>query len=440
MNILVIGTGGREHALVKQLKSAVNQPKVFCYGPYRNPGIAILSDGYRIGDLSDVEQIKIQAQQWKISLVLIGPEAPLRDGVADALWHCNIPTIGPRKYLAQIETSKAFARHFMNRFDIPGAPRFGQFNQLDQARPFLEGLGDDHYVIKADGLMSGKGVKVAGEHLFSQQEALAFCQSILAQNQSFVIEEKLIGQEFSLMCFCDGKTLVPMPVVQDHKRAFVNDQGPNTGGMGSYSDADHRLPFLTEDEIKQALAINQGVIDGFNKAGGDPYIGILYGSFIATAKGVFVIEFNARFGDPEIFNVLSILETDLLTICNAMVNGTLHETEVRFKKFATVCKYLVPQGYPDQPQQPRFQPPLSFHNTSLFLAGINETSDGLFATGARTAAFVGRGKTITEAHLAAEEALRQMQGAFYYREDIGSPQLIEKKMRAMAQLRISKCA
>ena len=199
--------------------------------------------------------------------------------------------------------------------------------------------------MKANGLMGGKGVRVAGDHLKSIAEAISWCKDILAHGQTLVIEEKLIGQEFSFMAFCDGEHIIPMPIVQDHKRAYVDDKGPNTGGMGSYSDVNHSLPFLSEEDIKAAWSINEAVFRALSTELNDKYIGVLYGSFIATKDGVYVIEFNARFGDPEALNVLTILESDFVALCQALVTGSLTNELAKFSNLSTVCKYAVPNGY-----------------------------------------------------------------------------------------------
>lgn len=285
MNILVIGSGAREHALIKALHRSPQRPSLFCYGTAINPGIHHLTEHYAAGDITDCAAVVSKAKLWGIELAIIGPEAPLEQGMADALWHTGIPTIGPKKELAQIETSKEFARDLMKKHQIAGLPRYQKFTTLNQVEAFLSELGEGNYVIKANGLMGGKGVKVAGEHLHSIAEALHFCQEILDKKQTILIEEKLIGQEFSFMCFADGKKLIPMPLVQDHKRAYNGDRGPNTGGMGSYSDTDHRLPFLTPHDVHEALAINNAVFQALSSEYDEPYIGILYGSFIATKNG-----------------------------------------------------------------------------------------------------------------------------------------------------------
>ena len=289
MNILIIGSGAREHAVAIALHRSPQQPHVYCFGKTINPGIKQMTYHYHVGDSTHVDEVVKIAKEWSINLAIIGPEAPLEKGLADALWQAGIPTIGPRKNLAQIETSKIFARTLMQKYKINGLPQFRAFKDLTGVQAFLIELGEGHYVVKADGLMAGKGVKVAGDHLHSINDALDFCKEILAAGQTFVIEERLIGQEFSFMAFCDGECIVPMPIVQDHKRAFVDDKGPNTGGMGSFSDATHKLPFLSDEEVVAAWKINEAVYHALMKEVHDSYIGILYGSFIATRKGVYFI-------------------------------------------------------------------------------------------------------------------------------------------------------
>ncbi len=366
----------------------------------------------------------------------MGPETPLEKGLADALWAISIPTVGPKKKLAQIETSKGFARELMQKYRISGLPRYKTFHDMHGVEAFLEELGEGCYVVKANGLMGGKGVKVAGDHLHSFSEAMQFCQEILAAGQSFVIEEKLIGQEFSFMCFCDGEHVVPMPIVQDHKRAFVDDRGPNTGGMGSYSDANHSLPFLTKEDVKQALQINKAVIRALTTELKETYIGILYGSFIATKQGVYVIEFNARFGDPEALNVLTILESDFLSICQALVTGHLSAYQVSFSQQASVCKYAVPEGYPDAPRKDVVIDISAVKNKCrLYLASVHAVDGKIYATGSRTAAYVGVADSISAAEEIAEKEVCGISGPLFHRNDIGTDRLIQRRVDDMRRLR-----
>lgn len=436
MNILIIGSGAREHAIAVTLHRSLQRPHIFCSGKTINPGIKQMTHQYYVGDNTDVAAVTKMAKEWGIGLAIIGPEAPLERGLADALWEASIPTIGPRKQSAKIETSKSFARELMHKYKIPGLPAFRAFKSLEGVDQFLLELGDGNYVVKADGLMSGKGVKVAGDHLHNFAEAVAFCKEILNSGQTFVIEQKLIGQEFSFMAFCDGETMVPMPIVQDHKRAYVDDKGPNTGGMGSYSDANHSLPFLSEQDVKAAWQINEAVFHALTKETKEKYIGILYGSFIATKEGVYVIEFNARFGDPEALNVLTILQSDLVDIFQSMVTGNLSPSQVRFAPQATVCKYAVPKGYPDDPVK---NAPIDIaavkNKARLYLASVDAVDGRIFARGARTAAYVGVADSIPAAEEISEREVRGIDGPLFHREDIGTERLIQRRVDAMRRLR-----
>ncbi len=436
MNILVIGSGAREHAITAALHRSEQQPKIFCYGTTINPGIKQMTHHYRVGNIKDVDAVVKMAKEWQVSLAIIGPEAPLEKGLADAFWLASIPVIGPKQKLAQIETSKSYARDLMRKYHIKGLPHYRTFNSLAGIAEYLKELGQDGYVVKANGLMSGKGVKVAGDHLHSFEEAMAYCREILEHGQTLVIEEKLIGQEFSLMSFCDGEHIIPMPIVQDHKRAFVDDKGPNTGGMGSYSDANHSLPFLTESDVTQAKKINEEVFRALSAELFDKYIGVLYGSFIVTRKGVYVIEFNARFGDPEALNVLTILESDFVELCQSMVTGNLSTENVKFAPLATVCKYAVPNGYPDAPVTDM---PIDIsavkNKAQLYLSSVNAIDGQIYATGARTAAYVGVADSISAAEEIAEREISGIGGPLFHRDDIGTDKLIRKRVDEMRRLR-----
>jgi phosphoribosylamine--glycine ligase len=436
MKFLIVGSGAREHAIAKALNRSKHKPEIFCCGTSHNPGIEKLAQGYWVGDITATEALVAQAQAWQIDIAFIGPEAPLEVGLADALWKGSIPTIGPKKQLAQIETSKAFTRDLLEKYPLKASPQYRVFVDTVDVKEFLQHLGTDAYVVKANGLMGGKGVKVAGDHLHSFQEALAFCAELTEMGQTFVIEEKLIGQEFSLLCFSDGNRLVTMPAVQDHKRAFNGDLGPNTGGMGSYSDANHSLPFLTEKDLEAARHINETMMNALTAKYRERYIGILYGSFMATKKGVKLIEYNARFGDPECLNVLSILETDFVDICLAMLEGTLHPSLVKFANLATVCKYAVPEGYPDAPLKNILINIADIENhEQLYLGAVNAVEDKLYATGSRTAAVVGIAPTIAEAETSAEDMIQLIKGQLFHREDIGTSELINQRIQQMKSLR-----
>jgi phosphoribosylamine--glycine ligase len=433
MNILIIGAGAREHAIALALARSTLPAKLYGCGPFLHPGISKLTKDYATGDLTNAEFICGQARLWNIQMAIIGLEAPLACGIADALWAHNVPTIGPKKILAQLETCKQFTRELLQRHQIAGSPRYQTFTSLVGVPEFLDELGSLNYVIKANGLMGGKGVKVAGEHLHSLQDALHFCETLLKLGQTFLIEEKIIGQEFSLLYFCDGETLVPMPLIQDHKRAFQQDLGPNTGGMGSYSMPDHSLPFVTTEDLKAADSINHAVLKALTSETGERYVGILYSSFMANKDGVKLIEYNVRFGDPEALNVLAILETDLIAIFEAMLAKQLAGLKVEFAQKATVCKYKVPEGYPDSPNQTQ---PIAIPASGKFLmGGIIEIDGKYFATGSRTVAAVGVADTLEKAENIAEEAMISIEGPYFHRSDIGTAAAIAKRIKQMQMLR-----
>ncbi|MBH53973.1 MAG: phosphoribosylamine--glycine ligase [Opitutaceae bacterium] len=432
--LLLVGSGAREHAIAKAITRSSRPHKLVTFGSSLNPGIAELSAEYDSGSINDPQTVCNFARKYGVTLAIIGPEAPLERGVSDALWNGGIPVVGPKRDLAMLETSKQFTRNLMADYQIPGCPQFKHFDSLEGVSDFLAELGE-YYVVKADGLMGGKGVKVAGDHLHSHEEAIQYCQQLIEAGSSYVIEEKCIGEEFSMFCFCDGSTLKHMPPVQDHKRAYVGDEGPNTGGMGSYSDIGHSLPFIQESDILESQQINGEVVEALRKKTGEGYKGILYGGYMATSSGVRVIEFNARFGDPEVMNLLTLLDTDIIDIFEAIGNGCLDTLDVNFLNKASVCKYTVPVGYPDAPAKGF---PIDTSTVEkpdqLFLGAVDQREDGLIATGSRTAAVIGLADTLMEAEQEAETLVNQVIGNLFHRPDIGTAALIQKRIDHMGEL------
>lgn len=443
--VLIIGSGAREHAIATALARSPQSPDLLCYSNAHNPGIERLTRRYTTGSLIDGAAIAAFANDQRATLAIVGPEAPLAAGVADALWATDIPTVGPTQSLARIESSKGFARDLLAAHKIPGNPEFQRFSAsltrsadevLAEARSFLEHLGEQH-VIKDDGLAGGKGVKVFGDHLRTLDDSLAFCRELLAAGHPFVIEEKLEGEEFSLLSFTDGTTLRHMPPVQDHKRAFEGDQGPNTGGMGSYSAANGLLPFLTQNDILQAQSLNERTVAALHAEHGQPYRGILYGGFMATRDGVRLIEYNARFGDPECLNLLTLLDTDFVSICTAITDGTLRSLNVYFRPQASVCKYVVPEGYPDAPRKgdPVILPANPLPGTEVFLSAVDVRAGELIATGSRTVAIVATAETLAEAEAECERAAAIIPGPFFHRRDIGTAEALARRVHHMRMLR-----
>lgn len=435
MNFLIVGSGAREHAMARSIKKSKTPNKLFCFASNRNPGIEEISEILEIGKIAEPQAVSNFAVNHSIDLAIIGPEAPLANGVVDSLQAINIQCVGPAKDLAQIETSKSFTRDLMQKYNIPGCLEYQTFNNLTNVPKFLNTLGEN-YVVKFDGLMGGKGVKVSGEHLHSHAKALEYCEQIIANSGKFVIEEKLIGEEFSLMSFCDGEYLIHMPPVQDHKRAYENDTGPNTGGMGSYNDANQSLPFLTNSDIESAKAINIATAQALKKEFGIGYKGILYGGFMVTNDGIKVIEYNARFGDPEAMNVLSLLESDFVEICLGIANTTLNECDVIFSNKATVCKYAVPEGYPDSPiKGERIDISKVENPDHLYFASVDIKEDTLIESGSRTVAVVGIADTLQEAEAIAESEIKRIDGPLFHRTDIGTAELVQKRIKHMNVLK-----
>ena len=433
--VLVVGSGAREHAIIRALDRSPQKKEIYCLGTNENPGIHTLCESFTIEDINSPKIVKNYASKIQADLAIIGPEKPLSEGVSDALWNIGIQTVGPKKTHAQIEASKSFTRNLLQEYNIPGGPEYYFFDSMDGVSECLIQFGDQ-YVVKYDGLAGGKGVKVAGDHLHSHEEAIAYCQELINQGGNFIIEEKFIGEEFSLMSFCDGDILKHMPAVQDHKRAYEGDKGPNTGGMGTYSDSDHSLPFLNENDIALACEINCLTAKALKDKFGEGYKGILYGGFMITGNGVKLIEYNARFGDPEAMNVLSILESDFIDICNGVANGTLATTEVKFQKQSTVCKYAVPEGYPDSPIKGE---PIDISNIEnierLFYASVDFKEGKLIEAGSRTIATVGVANSIVEAEIIAEKEISAVSGPLFHRSDIGTEAVIQKRIDHMKTLR-----
>jgi len=340
MNILVIGGGGREHTLAWKLSQSPKADKI--YALPGNPGMAGVAMCVEGIALTDNTAIVDFAQKHDIGLVVVGPEVPLTNGLVDAVNEAGIKAFGPTQAAAQIEGSKAFSKSLMKKYGIPTA-KYEVFTDADAARAYIHQEGAP-IVIKADGLAAGKGVIVA----MTEEEALQAITDIM-EDQEFgaagsrvVIEEFMTGEEASLLCFTDGKIIRPMISSQDHKRAYDGDKGPNTGGMGTYAPA----PVMTEKMVQEAYdKILVPTIEAMAQEG-KPYKGCLYAGLMITAEGPKVVEFNARFGDPETQVVLPLLNSDLVDIMLSCADGTLGEQQIDWSEGAAVCVVMAAGGYP----------------------------------------------------------------------------------------------
>ena len=425
--VLLIGGGGREHAIARAVADS-ERGELYACASNRNPGIASLAAGYETVDETDGEAIVEYAESVGATLAAIGPESALDAGVADALDEAGVYAFGPREAEARIETDKAFQREFMDREGIPGCPDFETFDDPEAAAEYIEAYDGD-LAIKPQGLTGGKGVRVIGDQI-TKAEGVDYV--LESDYDSFVLEERLVGEEFTIQAFvADGEYRVS-PAVQDHKRAYEGDEGPNTGGMGSYSDAAFELPFMSEGDYDDAVAIIDSVVEAMPE-----YKGILYGQFMLTADGPRVVEFNARFGDPEAMNTLPVLETDFVEFLTAARDGD-PLPELSFAERATVCKYAVPEGYPTDPVDGAAVAidAESAGEAELFYASVDAREDGIYTTTSRSFAVVGIAATIADAEAIVEDAFeRTGTDGLRVRHDIGTAALIEQRIDHMDDLR-----
>lgn len=417
MNILLVGSGGREHALAwKMAQSPLLTRLVIAPG---NPGMDRLGERVAIA-ATDVDALVAQAREMRADLVVVGPESALEKGLADRLAAVGIACFGPTARAAQLETSKAFAKAFMAEHNIPSAA-YGVFERLHDARQALTTF-QPPYVIKADGLAAGKGVAICGDRREAEIEIERMLGGRFGEaGARVVIEEFMDGEEGSLFAICDGQRAILLGGAQDHKRAFDGDLGPNTGGMGSYSPAPVFTPELVEAAKREVV---QPAIQAM-AAQGMPYRGVLYAGLMATSDGPRVVEFNARFGDPECQVLMMRLDGDIVPMLLAAARGDLSgATLPSMSRETVICVVLAAKGYPDSPlegsiirgAEQDFGP-----HVQVFHAGTKRREDGqLAAAGGRVLNVCARGVNIGEARDRAYAAVRQIDwpGGFY-RTDIG---------------------
>ena len=412
MNILVIGSGGREHALFWKLSESPQTERI--YAIPGNPGIGEMTD-IAVTDNAAILQF---AKEKDIGLVVVGPEVPLMNGLVDDLEAAGIPAFGPRANAAEIEGSKSFAKDLMKKYGIPTA-RYEVFAEAEAARAYIRSEGTP-IVVKADGLAAGKGVVVA----MTEQEALDAVDAIKENNtlrdagERVVKEEFMEGEEASLLAFTDGTVIRPMISAQDHKRVFDGDKGPNTGGMGTYAPAPVMTPELTERAVEEIL---KPTISAMEKEG-RAYRGCLYLGLMITADGPKVVEFNARFGDPETQVVLPLLDGDLVQIMHACAGGTLADVPIRWKDGAAVCVVLAAGGYPASYE--KGNEIYGIGNAEklgalVFHAGTAKKNGKIVTNGGRVLGVVGMGKDIASAVQSAYDAVDQISfKGEYHRKDI----------------------
>ncbi len=383
MNVLIIGSGGREHAMAWKVAQSPRLTKL--YIAPGNAGTATCGENILLNVNTHGEVVRFCDEQ-KIDLVLVGPEIPLANGLVDSLSAAGIRCFGPKQAAAQIEASKVFAKDFMVRRNIPTA-RYAVFHNIGDAIAHLETV-DYPIVIKASGLAAGKGVILPETSAEARMalELMLVDKAFGEAGSEVLIEERLSGPEVSLMAFTDGTTIVPMLPAQDHKRLLDGDEGPNTGGMGAYAPA----PIFTADMMNEALEfVLKPAVDGMRMEG-NLFVGVLYAGLMLTPNGIRTLEFNCRFGDPETQVVLPLLETDLLDIAEACIDGKLADVHIRWKKGAAVCVVLASKGYPEKVESGKEVTFLPLpEDIVCFHAGTKADGDTILTAGGRVFGLTG---------------------------------------------------
>ena len=418
MNILIVGSGGREHAIAWSVAKSPKADKIYCAPG--NAGISQYAECVNIGAM-EFEKLADFAQEHSIDLTIIGMDDPLVGGVVDVFEERGLKVFGPRKNAAILEGSKAFSKDLMKKYNIPTAG-YENFEDSEKALEYLRTQAKFPVVLKADGLALGKGVLICND----LAEAEAGVKEIMEDKKfgsagnTMVIEEFMTGREVSVLSFVDGKTIRTMTSAQDHKRAMDGDQGLNTGGMGTFSPS----PFYTEevDEFCRKY-IYQPTVDAM-AAEGRPFVGIIFFGLMLTPDGPKVLEYNARFGDPEAQVVLPRMKTDILEVMEACVNGTLDQTELEFEDNAAVCVVLASEGYPVKYEKgipmsgcEKFEDKEGYY---CFHAGTKLENGQIVTNGGRVVGITAKGKDLKEARKNAYEATEWIQFANkYMRHDIG---------------------
>lgn len=445
MKFLIVGGGAREHAISKR---AQEHYTVYACMPYKNPGIAKCSH-YKITDILDPQKVADYCDEVNPDIVFIGSEESLFHGVSDEILKRGHLCIGAEKAAAEIERSKAFMRKLLEKNNIHGSLRFKTFKDTETALRYIDEYAGS-IAIKPARQAGGKGVKVIADlqaYLKDEKKdakkrhAAQIVKEKLSQDleDQILIEERVEGVEYSLQCFTDGKCIVPLPLVQDHPHAFEEDIGPETGGMGSVSGG-WILPFMNEGEYKKSLDIMKESVKSIKTETGADYFGVISGQFMLTDKwGPTIIEYYARLGDPEAVNIMGVLE-NFDEICEGFLNGSLAKVTAEIRDVSTVVKCISPKGYPnerDLGKDKKLSIDLEKIHTlgaEIFYGSAYENGD-VYTGGSRAAEIYAEGDTILEAGRVAEEATNYVTSDWklFHRHDIGSPELLDKRMRT-AQL------
>ncbi len=420
MNVLIVGGGGREHALAWKIAQSPKVTALFCAPG--NPGTAQVATNVNL-QADDLDGLLQFALDQSIDLTVVGPEQPLVLGLADRFQEKRLKVFGPSAKAAQLEGSKAFSKNLMQKYGIPTAA-YAAFDHADAARAYLKGKGPQ--VVKADGLAAGKGVFVCADEAGAVDAVRRIMNDKIfgESGNRIIIEERLEGQEVSLLAFTDGTTVLPMEVAQDHKPAFDGDTGPNTGGMGACSPAPVFTPELKQQVIDRVML---PAVNGM-RAEGIPYQGVLYAGLMITADGPKVLEFNARFGDPETQPIMMRMDSDIVPVLEACANGTLDTCSLEWKPGAAVCVVMASEGYPGSYDKGRpisgLDQANSLPGVSVFHAGTKQDGDIIVTNGGRVLGVTALGGNVQMAIVKAYQAVGKIKWpGVHYRTDIGQKAL-----------------
>ncbi|MGC8645807.1 MAG: phosphoribosylamine--glycine ligase [Thermoplasmata archaeon] len=433
MRALLIGGGGREHAI--GLSIVKSGTELFVVSHTKNPGLERISRRIVTGNENDREWVLSQANRIEPDYVFIGPESPLASGVSDMLTKNGFEVFAPSSSAAKLETSKSFCRNFLREKGISGNVESTAFSDMDEIEEFVKSIDYD-FVIKPDGLTGGKGVLVQGIHFRGREEGAKLARAYVGEEgKTVLIEKRLIGEEFSLQAFAFGGEIFFLPLVQDYKRAFDGDVGPNTGGMGSICFSQRGLPFINREEENEAKKIMRSIVENLNDDG-IRYVGPIYGGFMATSDGVKLLEINARLGDPEAINALAIMDNSIFDIAVKMLNGMRPELEFRDK--INALRYVVPRGYGSDPRPSRIsidEEKMYLKGIRVFYAAVTKKGKMLQQSSSRSIALFSEGERIEDVVERFNQVERLIKGDYFMRKDIGTVASIEKKKAFMDGLR-----
>lgn len=435
--ILVVGSWAKEQITIENIKRS-SFYQVFSYLDTKNPAIIALVDGYCLGSLSDKEAILNYVKKIKPDLTLVTTALPLALGVVDRLEEEGYRVFGPKAFSARLESDKAFTRCLMQKHAPECLPEFKVFECRKEAVEYAS-VNNFQVAVKPIGLTEGLGVKVFGDQLQDSQQVREYISQILERRkgQSVIIEEKIQGEEFTLQCFVNGEIILPAPCVQDFKKLLEGDAGPNTASMGAYSSYDKLLPFMSQDDYDQALAIIKKTLAAFSRQENQRPCGFLYGQFMITSSGIKLIEYNFRPGDPEWMNTVLVLEDNIAEVAEGLLCG--QAKQLTFKKKATVCRYITPKRYPYQLNQTLevdfSLPEIEQEGVGAYYScGLNQENK-LEVGSERGIAFAAEADSIPEAAGKVACAIGKVRGQFHFRKDIGTEDQVKQRVERVKKIK-----